>query len=138
LLRRQAPPARNEYFLVGPSLARARVHRELAGLPPTFALPAGIFTFDLSRYMCASLTMIDRHDGHFARDGREHAIRLLDEHSANVRGDNVLGDGTARSAGSRRHPVEACACFSRAMLSQTTSVKIEGWDVAPCPHLVIL
>jgi hypothetical protein len=26
----------------------------------------------------ASLTMIDRHYGHLARDGREHAIQLLD------------------------------------------------------------
>src|SRR4029453_16770510 len=42
----------------------------------------GISTFDLSRYMGASLTMIDRHYGHLARDGREHAIRLLDEMSA--------------------------------------------------------
>jgi integrase len=48
----------------------------------TFALGAGISTFDLSRYMGASLTMIDRHYGHLARDGREHAIRLLDELSA--------------------------------------------------------
>ena len=48
----------------------------------TFALRAGISTFDLSRYMGASLTMIDRHYGHLARDGREHAIRLLDELSA--------------------------------------------------------
>jgi len=44
----------------------------------TFSLRAGISTFDLSRYMGASLTMIDRHNGHLARDGREHAIRLLD------------------------------------------------------------
>jgi integrase len=44
----------------------------------TFALRAGISTFDLSRYMGASLTMIDRHYGHLARDGREHAIQLLD------------------------------------------------------------
>jgi integrase len=44
----------------------------------TFALRAGISTFDLSRYVGASLTMIDRHYGHLARDGREHAIRLLD------------------------------------------------------------
>jgi integrase len=36
----------------------------------TFALRAGISTFDLSRYMGASLTMIDRHYGHLARDGR--------------------------------------------------------------------
>ena len=42
-------------------------------------------TFDLSRYMAASLTMIDRHYGHLARDGREHAIRLLDELSAEQR-----------------------------------------------------
>ena len=48
----------------------------------TFALRGGISTFDLSRYMGASLTMIDRHYGHLARDGREHAIRLLDELSA--------------------------------------------------------
>ena len=41
----------------------------------TFALRAGISTFDLSRYMGASLTMIDRDYGHLARDGREHAIR---------------------------------------------------------------
>ena len=35
--------------------------------------------------MGASLTMIDRHYGHLARDGREHAIRLLDELSAGKR-----------------------------------------------------
>jgi integrase len=51
----------------------------------TFALRAGISTFDLSRYMGASLTMIDRHYGHLARDGREHPIRLLDELSAGQR-----------------------------------------------------
>jgi integrase len=44
----------------------------------TFALRAGISTFDLSRYMGTSLAMIDRHYGHLARDAREHAIRLLD------------------------------------------------------------
>jgi integrase len=51
----------------------------------TFALRAGISAFDLSRYMGASLTMIDRHYGHLARDGREHAIRPLDELSAGER-----------------------------------------------------
>jgi integrase len=51
----------------------------------TSALRAGISTFALSRYMGASLTMIDRHYGHLARDGREHAIRLLDELSAGQR-----------------------------------------------------
>ena len=41
----------------------------------TFALRAGISTFDLSRYIGASLTIMT---GHLARDGREHAIQLLD------------------------------------------------------------
>jgi hypothetical protein len=50
-----------------------------------FALRAGISTFDLSRHMRASLTMIDRHYGHLARDGREHAIRLLDQLSVGRR-----------------------------------------------------
>src|SRR5436190_4010363 len=35
--------------------------------------------------MGASLTMIDRHYGHLTRDGREHAIRLLDELSVGQR-----------------------------------------------------
>jgi integrase len=55
--------------------------RRVYDLRHTFATPAlraCISTFDLSRYMGASLTMIDRRHGHLARDGREHAIRLLD------------------------------------------------------------
>jgi hypothetical protein len=32
--------------------------------------------------MGASLTMIDRHYGHLVRDGREHAIRLLESYGA--------------------------------------------------------
>lgn len=47
----------------------------------TFALAAGISTFDLSRYMGTSLTMIDRHYGHLAKDARAHAIHLLDTHA---------------------------------------------------------
>jgi integrase len=47
----------------------------------TFALRAGISTFDLSRCMGASLTMIDHHYGHLARDGREQAIKLLDSYA---------------------------------------------------------
>jgi hypothetical protein len=31
--------------------------------------------------MGASLTMIDRHYGHLARDGRDHAINLLDAYT---------------------------------------------------------
>jgi hypothetical protein len=41
--------------------------------------------------MGASLTMIDRHYGYLARDGREHAIRLLDELSAGQRPRWTLG-----------------------------------------------
>jgi len=44
----------------------------------TFALRAGVSTFALSRYMGASLTMIDRHYGHLTSDGADHARRLLD------------------------------------------------------------
>jgi integrase len=67
----------------------------------TFALRAGISTFGLSRYMGASLTMIDRHYGHLARDGREHAIRLLD--GLNLAAVDVRGRSVdAESAGSRR------------------------------------
>jgi integrase len=72
----------------------------------TFALRAGISTFELSRYMGASLTMIDRHYGHLARDGREHAIRLLDglnhgvlDHAVDVRGRPV--DAEARNLAAR-------------------------------------
>jgi integrase len=53
----------------------------------TFALRAGVSTFDLSRYMGASLTMIDRNYGHLARDGRAHAISLLDGYSDAIEGD---------------------------------------------------
>ena len=58
--------------------------RRVYDLRHTFAiaLRAGISTFDLSRYMGTSLAMIDRHYGHLARDGREHAIRLLDSYRA--------------------------------------------------------
>ena len=68
-----------------------RVH-DLRHTFATFALRAGISTFDLSRFMGASLTMIDRHYGHLARDGREHAIRLLDELSAEQRPPWTLVD----------------------------------------------
>ena len=37
--------------------------------------------------MGASLTMIDRHYGHLARDGREHAISLLDAYRASGAAD---------------------------------------------------
>ncbi len=43
--------------------------------------PAGISIFDLSRFMGSSLAMIDRHYGHLARDGRDHAVALLDAYA---------------------------------------------------------
>src|SRR5215208_5965090 len=72
---------RNRYWKPAQIAAGIVPSRRVYDLRPTFAnfaLRAGISTFDLSRYMGASLTMIDRHYGHLARDGREHAIKLLD------------------------------------------------------------
>ena len=75
----------------------------------TFALRAGISTFELSRYMGASLTMIDRHYAHLARDGREHAIRLLDDLNApavDVRGRSVdAGSRLRRRSRQRNRPL---------------------------------
>jgi integrase len=66
--------------------ATAFVHRrrpyDLRHTFATFALGAGISTFDLSRFMGASLAMIDRHYGHLAHDGREDAAALLDSLAA--------------------------------------------------------
>jgi integrase len=59
----------------------------------TFALRAGISIFDLSRFMGASLAMIDRHYGHLARDGRDHAVALLDAYAR---------DSSAFTSGGRR------------------------------------
>jgi hypothetical protein len=53
--------------------------------------------------MGASLTMVDRHYGHLARDGREYAIRLLDSLNAppvDVRGRSV--DAQTRERRRRR------------------------------------
>jgi integrase len=60
----------------------------------TFALRAGISIFDLSRFMGASLAMIDRHYGHLARDGRDHAVALLDAYAR---------DSAAWTSRGRRH-----------------------------------
>jgi integrase len=59
----------------------------------TFALRAGISIFDLSRFMGASLAMIDKHYGHLARDGRDHAVALLDAYAR---------DSAAWTSGGRR------------------------------------
>jgi integrase len=73
----------------------------------TFALRAGISTFDLSRYMGASLTMIDRHYGHLARDGREHAIKLLDLHAASEPASVHRMDADAAPEPANVHRVDA-------------------------------
>ena len=89
-------------------LCRRRHNHDLRHTFATFALRAGISTFELSRYMGASLTMIDRHYGHLARDGREHAIRLLDELNAqmvDVRGRSV--DAGPPGSRLRRQPKAA-------------------------------
>ena len=72
---------RNRYWKPAQLAAGITPLRRVYDLRHTFAtlaLRAGISTFELSRYMGTSLGMIDRHYGHLARDGREHAIRLLD------------------------------------------------------------
>jgi integrase len=44
----------------------------------TFALRAGVPVFALSRFMGASIAMIDLHYGHLAVDSYRHAVSLLD------------------------------------------------------------
>ena len=72
--------------------------------------------------MGASLTMIDRHYGHLARDGREHAIRLLDELSTGQRPRWTLVDAAWRpkpaasasqdnGSSKRSAPVRSCECW---------------------------
>jgi len=39
---------------------------------------AGVSVYELARLMGTSVTMIERHYGHWAREGAEHAIRRLD------------------------------------------------------------
>jgi integrase len=75
---------RNRYWQPAQEAAKIDPRRRVYDLRhtfATFALRAGISTFDLSRYMGTSLAMIDRHYGHLARDGREHALKLLDTHA---------------------------------------------------------
>jgi hypothetical protein len=55
--------------------------------------------------MGASLTMIDRHYGHLARDGRQHAIDLLDAHTA---------------VDTRGRPVDTAATVDDALLSSAS------------------
>jgi integrase len=70
----------------------------------TFALRAGISTFDLSRYMGASLTMIDRHYGHLARDGRDHALNLLDNYAGQTKPASTRWTSRGHSSGAPSPP----------------------------------
>jgi integrase len=63
---------RNRYWKPAQLAVGITPRRRVYDLRHTFA------TFALSRYMGASLMMIDRHYGHLARDGREQAIKLFD------------------------------------------------------------
>ena len=74
----QLPRPRLEARAAGGGDRAAAATYDLRHTFATFALRAGISTFDLSRFMGASLTMIDRHYGHLARDGRQHAVAVLD------------------------------------------------------------
>jgi integrase len=85
-LQRHCPHARLRLRALQPTLRERQAHVDDAHLTidvaslergplgwtkptfATFALRAGISTFDLSRYMGASLTMIDRHYGHWLED----------------------------------------------------------------------
>jgi len=64
----------------------------------TFSLAAGLGTFELSRYMGTSLVNIDRHYGHLAKDGYQHAIALLDAYAVDAGGRFVDVDTTPDQA----------------------------------------
>lgn len=104
---------RNRRWKPAQSLAGIEPFRRIDDLRhtfTTFALRAGLSTFDLSRYIGASLTRIDRHYGHLARDGREHAIRLLDQPqppSVDAGGRSV--DAGLSTAHQRRHRKSAAS-----------------------------
>jgi hypothetical protein len=66
--------------------------------------------------MGASLTMIDRHYGHLARAGREHAIRLLDELSAGDRPRWTLVDDVDAESRARRQQRQRKPQLSRTKL----------------------
>jgi integrase len=72
----------------------------------TFALRAGISIFDLSRFMGASLAMIDKHYGHLARDGRDHAVALLDAYARDSAAWTSSGRRRRTRKPARRQPLQ--------------------------------
>jgi integrase len=75
--RTQRPPSGACGFLVK-DIEPGPPARDLRHTYATFALRAGVSEFAVSRLMGCIIAMIDRHYGHLARDGREHAVSLLD------------------------------------------------------------
>jgi integrase len=71
----------------------------------TFALRAGISIFDLSRFMGASLAMIDKHYGHLARDGWDHAVALLDAQARDSAAWTSNGHRARTRKPARRQPL---------------------------------
>lgn len=72
---------RNRYWKTAQAEAGIKPTRRVYDLRhtyATFALRAGVSMFDLSRFMGTSLSMIDLHHGHHARDCKPHSIQLLD------------------------------------------------------------
>jgi integrase len=57
----------------------------------TFALRAGLGTFELSRHMGTSLINIDRTYGHLVRDSHHHAVQLLNRYSLSHVGVDARG-----------------------------------------------
>ena len=94
----------------------------------TFALRAGISIFDLSRFMGASLAMIDRHYGHLARDGREHAVALLDASRASRRVDAAwTPHGSAEPARPERSRSTRRAICGAVDVSWTPPLRSVAW-----------
>jgi len=76
----------------------------------TFALHAGLGTFELSRYMGTSLININRTYGHLVRDGHRHAIDILDGNDSRHRGVDAGGRSVDVAAcGDRVAPVAEVA-----------------------------
>jgi hypothetical protein len=107
----QLPHPRLEPAQVAVGIEPLRRIYDLRHTFATFALRAGISTFELSRYMGASLTMIDRHYGHLARDRREHSIRLLD--TLNATAVDVRGRSVDAQTGPRHPPGQPKRRLSR-------------------------
>lgn len=109
------PSAQGGYFNLHNFRARHwRPAQILAGIEPirrpydlrhtyaTLALRAGISIFDLSRFMGASLAMIDKHYGHLARDGQAHAVALLDAYAGETAAWTLNGRRTRSRKPARR------------------------------------